>query len=126
MNPKPIVPEGYDMKGKVAVSAKLNIKSLDGIEVTAEPIYVINLADNSVSTAAYENEQLSLGINIGKINPETKKFTFVVTEKELASDFVIMKAIIFPYIKLVWLGGIITFLGIFLSMYRRFTENKTA
>ena len=126
MNPKPTVPEGYDMKGKVAVSAKLNIKSLDGIEVSAEPIYVINLADNSVSTAAYENEQLSLGINIGKINPETKKFTFVVTEKELASDFVIMKAIIFPYIKLVWLGGIITFLGIFLSMYRRFGENKIA
>ena len=126
MNPKPTVPEGYDMKGKVAVSAKLNIKSLDGIEVSAEPIYVINLTDNSVSTAAYENEQLSLGINIGKINPETKKFTFVVTEKELASDFVIMKAIIFPYIKLVWLGGIITFLGIFLSMYRRFGENKIA
>jgi cytochrome c-type biogenesis protein CcmF len=47
-----------------------------------------------------------------------------VTEKELSSDFIIMKAIVFPYIKLVWLGGIIAFLGIFLSMYRRFTENK--
>ena len=124
MNPKPAVPEGYDMKGKVAVSAKLSIKSLDGIDVPAEPIYVINLADNSVSTAAYENEQLAMSINIGKINPETKKFTFVVTEKDLASDYVIMKAIVFPYIKLVWLGGIITFLGIFLSMYRRLGENK--
>jgi cytochrome c-type biogenesis protein CcmF len=124
MNPRPTIPDGYDMKGKVAVAAKLDINSLDGKSIQAEPIYVINLQDNSVSTAAYENEQLAMSINIGKINPETKKFTFVVTEKDLASDFVIMKAIIFPYIKLVWLGGIITFLGVFLSLYRRFGENK--
>jgi cytochrome c-type biogenesis protein CcmF len=124
MNPKPRIPDGYDMKGKVAVGAMLDIKSLDGIETTAEPLYVINLNDNSVSTAAYENEPLAMSINISKINPETKKFTFDVTEKELTSDFIIMKAIIFPYIKLVWLGGIITFLGVFLSMYRRFRENK--
>ena len=124
MNPKPTIPEGYDMKGKVAVGAVLDIKSLDGIVATAEPIYVINMGDNSVSTAAYENADLQITINIAKINPETKKFSFQVTEKELASDFVIMKAILFPYIKLVWLGGIITFFGVFLSMYRRFKENK--
>ena len=126
LNSKPPIPDGYDMKGKVAVSAILDIKTLDGVTATAEPIYVINMDDNSVSTAAYENEQLALGINIMKINPENKKFTFAVTEKDLSSDFIIMKAIIFPYIKLVWLGGIITFLGIFLSMYRRFSENKVA
>jgi len=124
INTKPVVPGGYDMKGKVAVSAILDIRSMTGDSFTAEPIYVINLTDNSVSTAEYQNEQQAMNINIGKINPESKKFTFVVTEKELASDFVIMKAIIFPYIKLVWLGGIITFLGVFLSMYRRYTENK--
>jgi cytochrome c-type biogenesis protein CcmF len=124
MNPKPVIPEGYDMEGKVAVGAKLEIKSLDGNSVTAEPIYVINMEDNSVSTAAYENQDLQISVNIGKINPQTKKFTFIVTEKELASDFVIMKAIIFPYIKLVWLGGIITFFGVFLSLYRRFGENR--
>jgi cytochrome c-type biogenesis protein CcmF len=124
MNPKPVMPEGFDMKGKVAVAAVLDIKTLDGTAATAEPIYLINLADNSVSTAAYQNQDLGITINIAKINPDTKKFTFTVTEKELASDFIIMKAIIFPYIKLVWLGGIITFLGVLMSMYRRFGENK--
>jgi cytochrome c-type biogenesis protein CcmF len=112
------------MKGKVAVGARLEIKSLDGAVIIAEPIYVINLADNSVSMAAYQNDDIGISINIAKINPETKKFFFSVTEKELTSDFIIMKAIIFPYIKLVWLGGIITFFGVFLSMYRRFGENK--
>jgi cytochrome c-type biogenesis protein CcmF len=124
INPKPQLPEGYDMKGKVAIGAKLDIEDLQGNVTPAEPLYVINTTDNSVSTAAYESEPLAMAINIGRINPETKKFIFQVTEKELTSDFIIMKAIIFPFIKLVWLGGIITFLGIFLSMYRRFGESK--
>ena len=126
MNPKPKVPDGYDMNNKLAVAAQLDIRSLDGISVAAEPLYIINMADNSVSTTAFENDQLGMNISISKINPESKKFTFTVTEKEQVSDFIILKAIVFPWIKLVWLGGIITFMGVFLSMYRRMRENKAA
>jgi cytochrome c-type biogenesis protein CcmF len=126
MNPKPKVPDGYDMNNKLAVAAQLDIRSLDGISVAAEPLYIINMADNSVSTSAFENDQLGMNITIAKINPESKKFTFSVTEKEQVSDFIILKAIVFPWIKLVWLGGIITFMGVFLSMYRRMGENKVA
>ena len=123
---KPPLPPGFDMKNKLAVGAKLEIKSLDGNVVEAEPIYFINMSDNTTASEPFENEQMALNITIGRINPETKKFSFIVNEKELASDFIIMKAIVFPYIKLVWLGGIITFLGVLLSMYRRITENKRA
>ena len=123
VNKKPVMPEGFDMKSKVAVAAMLEIRTLDGGVISAMPIYLINLENNSVGFLPYENTDLQLTINIDKINPQTKKFTFAVTEKELAQDFVIMKAIIFPWIKLVWLGGIITFLGVFLSMYRRNKEN---
>lgn len=124
INRKPHTPDGYDMTDKMAVGAMLEIKSLDGAVATAEPIYVINMKDNSISTAAYQNDDLQVTVNISRIDPVSKKFTFAVTEKDLASDFIIMKAIIFPYIKLVWLGGIICFLGVFLSMYRRYSENK--
>jgi cytochrome c-type biogenesis protein CcmF len=125
LDTKPPLPDGFEMKNKLAVGAKLEIKSLDGNVVEAEPVYFINMSDNTTASESFENEQMALNITIGKINPETKKFTFIVTEKELASDFIIMKAIVFPYIKLVWLGGIITFLGVLLSMYRRITENKS-
>jgi cytochrome c-type biogenesis protein CcmF len=124
MNRHPPLPEGFDMTNKVAVGAILDIQALDGSSISAQPIYLINLQNNSVSTAAYENQDIQMSINIAKINPQANKFSFQVTEKELASDFVIMKAIIFPYIKLVWLGGLITFFGVFLSMYRRYRENN--
>ncbi len=51
-------------------------------------------------------------LDIARINPETKQFSFVIHQKELQQEFIILKAIVFPYINLVWLGGIITFLGI--------------
>ncbi len=121
---KPPMPAGVDQKNKLVVGANLEIKSLDGNVVEAEPVYIINLADNTTASDAFENEQLGLSIAINRINPDTKKFTFAVNEKELATDFIIMKAIIFPGIKLVWIGGIITFLGVLLSMYRRMGENK--
>lgn len=121
---KPAMPAGVDQKNKLVVGAKLEIKSLDGNVVEAEPVYIINLADNTTASDAFDNEQMGLSIAINRINPDTKKFTFAVTEKELATDFIIMKAIIFPGIKLVWIGGIITFLGVLLSMYRRMGENK--
>ncbi|MBS1594600.1 MAG: cytochrome c biogenesis protein CcsA [Bacteroidetes bacterium] len=121
---KPPLPAGVDKDNKLVVGAKLEIKSLDGNVMEAEPVYIINMADNTTASEPFENEQMGLNISIGRINPDTKKFTFVVNEKELASDFIIMKAIIFPGIKLVWIGGIITFLGVLLSMYRRMGENK--
>lgn len=121
---KPTLPAGVDKNNKLVVGARLDIKSLDGNVMEAEPIYIINMADNTTASEPFENEQLGMSISIGRINPDTKKFTFVVNEKELATDFIIMKAIVFPGIKLVWIGGIITFLGVLLSMYRRMGENK--
>ena len=126
MNRNPPIPDGYDMTGKIGVGAVLDISSLEGGSVSAQPIMIINLKDNSILTAAYENTELGMTINIAKLDPQTHKFTFSVTEKDLASDFIIMKAIVFPGIKLVWLGGIITFFGIFMSLYRRFGENKAS
>ncbi|MCW3125154.1 MAG: cytochrome biosis protein [Bacteroidetes bacterium] len=122
---RPPVPQDVSMKDKLAVGARLEIKSLDGNVIEAEPVYFIDMANNTTASESFENEQMALNISISKIDPDSKKFTFVVKEKELASDFIIMKAIIFPGIKLVWAGGIITFLGVLLSMYRRMTDNKS-
>jgi cytochrome c-type biogenesis protein CcmF len=123
INPKPEV--GLMDQGKLAVAANLFIGDLKGTAIDAIPIFFIDQRNNNeISTHTFEDKTLGLSIDITRINPETKKFTFAVKEKKLASDFIIMKAIIFPYINLVWLGGIITFLGILMSMWRRRSENK--
>ena len=78
---------------------------------------------NSVSSIPGEISDLGLTANVDKIDPVSKKVTLSIREVEKPLDFIIMKAIVFPYINLVWLGGIITFLGALFSMYRRIRED---
>jgi cytochrome c-type biogenesis protein CcmF len=127
INANPKAPEGMSTDGKLIVGAQLRVGTLDKVSNTVEPLFIIDLKDNnSISSIPAAVEDLGVSFDIARINPDTKTFTFDVREKEKTTDFIIMKAIIFPYINLVWLGGIITFIGSFISMYRRWSENKTA
>ncbi|MFN8310656.1 MAG: cytochrome c biogenesis protein CcsA [Chitinophagales bacterium] len=119
VNRDPALPVGFNKSGKVAVSANLKVKTLNGLNINAEPVYVIDVKNSSAATLPYESKEGGVVIDISKIDPVKGKFSFSVREHEKASDFIIMKAIIFPYINLVWFGGIITFLGVFLSMWKR-------
>ncbi len=125
LNPTPTIPNNFDKSGKMLVGIDLVVKTLDKKSYPVQPVFVIDLAhDNAISYIPAEVKELGLVINIEKIDPQSKKVTLSVRETETASDFIIMKAIVFPYINLVWLGGIITFLGALISMIRRIEENK--
>jgi len=58
------------------------------------------------------------------VTPETGKFELATVEPRSANDWIILKAIIFPQIRLVWLGSIILFSGIAVSIVRRRALNK--
>lgn len=122
INPKPKVEKGDE--GKLAVSARLKVGDLKGLAEVAEPLYLIDRNTTQVSSHPYVNNDIGLEIDINRINPETKTFMFAIKEKQSVSDFVIMKAIVFPFINLVWLGGIITFVGIFFSAWQRREKQK--
>lgn len=125
VNSNPATPEGMTRDNKLMLGVQLRIATLDKQYGTIEPVFVIDLADNNnISTVPAGIEKLGVTFDLVDIKPESKEFTIQVKEKELATDFIIMKAIVFPYINLVWLGGIITFLGTFVSMYRRYKENS--
>lgn len=125
MHSNPKLPADFDAQGKLTAGISIEAKTLDGKTYTAEPVFVIDMAgDKSISSIPAEVKELGLTFDARRIDPETGKVTLEIHEKEKASDFIIMKAIVFPYINLVWLGGIICFLGAFISMWRRMGENK--
>jgi len=74
---------------------------------------------NAISSIPAEVQDLGLAFNVDRIDPNSKKVTLQVRETQRPLDFIIMKAIVFPYINLVWLGGILTFIGALISMIRR-------
>ena len=125
LDPKPTLPLNYDANQKLVVGIKLEQHNADRKVYSTEPVFVIDMANNnSVSSIPSEISDLGLTANVDKIDPVSKKVTLTIREVEKPVDFIIMKAIVFPYINLVWLGGIITFLGALFSMFRRILDNR--
>lgn len=64
------------------------------------------------------------GIAFTSILTEEDKFIFTSREANVESDWIIMKAIVFPMINLVWLGTIILAIGFAISMRKRIQDNR--
>ncbi len=124
LNPNPVLPADFEKNGKLLVGIDIVAKDENSKTYAAQPVFVIDMANgNSISSISAEVKELGLTIDVNKIDPQSKKLTLSIREMEKPLDFIIMKAIVFPYINLVWLGGILTFLGALISMWRRAKES---
>jgi len=85
------------------------------------------IRDNFVYTKPGIGEETGLKIELERINPQTR--TVEVNMAELKggkmNDFIIMQAIIFPGINILWAGCVLMVLGIFLSVYYRLTQKSS-
>lgn len=126
VNTNPKIPDNVDVTDKLIIAAELDIKDLQGKSVTANPIIIIDLKNNNnVNTIPDANPANGFSVDITDINPQEQTFAFAFNETQKGTDFVIMKALVFPYINLVWIGSIISFFGMFLSLYKRVKTNNS-
>jgi cytochrome c-type biogenesis protein CcmF len=69
--------------------------------------------------------ELGLQFTFGKINPENGKIEIAVQEKKSNNrDFIVMQAMVFPFINILWIGCIIMGFGTFLAIIERIKKNK--
>lgn len=112
--------EGYALQdGDIAVKANLRILDYD-VEKLMSPTFIIR--NNQVGKLAVTDEELGLKISLENILPEQNKFVFKVNQYQ--KDYVVMKAIVKPYINILWIGTIIMLIGFNVAMFRRFDEFK--
>ncbi len=110
--------EGYDLEAEdIAVQANITIYG-ESEAYTLEPIYLIR--DRMVGRIPDELSELGIRVTLMNIHPETDSFTLNVETAQ--KDYVVMKAIAFPYINILWIGTIFMALGFGIAMYRRFSE----
>lgn len=110
--------DGYTLQeGDVAVKAKLRILDYD-VEKILEPTFIIR--DNQVGKLPVIDSELGVKISLENILPEQNKFVFKVNQYQ--KDYVVMKAIVKPYINVLWIGTLVMLLGFSVAMYRRFDE----
>jgi len=105
----------------IAVSARLVLMDINRKIHIAEPVFV--LRGSSYFSRGEENTLLGLRFSFNKILPEENKVEIGIEEKESNSrEFIIMKAIIFPQINILWTGCILMIIGTTMAILHRISS----
>jgi cytochrome c-type biogenesis protein CcmF len=124
LNNKPVAKDLVLAQGDYAVGLPLEINSAGKI-YNAEPMFLIK--GNNTFDFARKVEELDLKFRFSKVLPDEKKVELQIFEKpQQAKDWVVFKAIEFPFINLYWAGTIVMVVGFILSIFRRRKEAKIA
>ena len=109
----------YDIeKGDIAVAANLTAIDISGKKYDVNPIYVIR--DRMAIPIPGELEELGLRFVVNKVIPETGKAEIAVYEKpDNYREFIVMQAMIFPWINILWAGCLVMIIGTVLAIRRR-------
>ena len=103
--------------GDVAVKAFVEVFGKTR-SYTAEPVFIIK--ENRVGYIPYELTELGIQIQFTGIDPQAKNFELVTMVSQ--KDYVIMKAILMPWINLLWIGTLVLMAGFGISIRRRYVE----
>ncbi len=118
-------------EGDIAAGVTLNVKSANGQQFTVHPVYLIRqnqpfgLKDEIMSEGLRFNVQKIdpasglVTIGAAQATPEQQSIPVEIAENAGRSDYIVLEAIIFPGIKLVWAGSMLMLLGLALGFWRR-------
>jgi len=104
-------------KNDIAVEAQLTAYNLDGKVGELDPLYIIR--GTEVSGIEDTLRDLGLKIRIDRIIPDEGKIEFGLRQRAQQDDYIVMKVLIFPYIRLLWFGVMVMIFGFFLSWWSR-------
>ncbi len=99
------------------LGAKCRIFTKRGEEFFIEPLFGVK-GDEGVYI---DDKCKEAGVLMGflSVNPSNQQVQLAIGEKTPERDFIIMKAIVFPYINILWLGCLLLGIGTFIAFLRR-------
>ncbi len=107
----------------LVVGAKLLVEDINKKLYTAEPLFLIK--DFSILTKDAEITDLGLRFSFDKIEPANGRIVISVSErKSNKKEFIIMKAIIFPGINILWTGCLLMIIGSLVALRKRILKLK--
>lgn len=107
----------------IPVKANLSIHSMTSNKVwKASPFYYIR--GNMQFTIPDELPDVKLTFDFIRILPEENKIVLKVKDKNPDKEYVVIQALVFPAINLVWIGSIMMMLGLLMGMAQRIAKRK--
>lgn len=107
----------------IAVGLNLSVQNLNGMKLDALPLYVIR-EGGLVERVDADMPEHGLAFRVARINPETQEVTLDVADMKPQPDYIVMKAIVFPQINLLWLGLVVMVSGFLISIVRIFNKER--
>lgn len=135
-NRQPSHPNYQPQAEDIAVGASVQIQSPDGQNYSAQPIYLIR--GNRPFNVKDQIPAVGFHVRFASIDPSTESISLLVAQNanstntipvELAtnsvrSDFLVLQAIVFPGINLVWFGSLLMLAGLAASLWNRRKESR--
>ncbi|TZF83728.1 cytochrome C biogenesis protein [Pedobacter sp. BS3] len=110
--------------GDIAVGLKIEVHQ-NGKTEEAEPVYLLKSGNKFDFGKTIDN--LGVKLRFTNVLPDKNKLEVMLyRSKPAEKKWIVMKAIMFPYINLFWGGTIIMVIGFLLSIFRRNKELKQA
>ncbi|MBS1776652.1 MAG: cytochrome c biogenesis protein CcsA [Bacteroidetes bacterium] len=109
--------------GNISVKAKLNVFDLKGKAGEMKPMYSI---ENNREQFFKEDTLKSMGLyaRFVRILPDQNAVEIQIKQTNPKDDYIVLKALLFPFINVVWLGIIVMVAGFILSMLNRITQKE--
>lgn len=115
-------PDYQQQEGDIAVAAQLRVKDLVGNEDVLNPVYYIrNNFENYIEDTLVEKKMY---VRLARILPDEDAAELRIKQAGDDNDYIVMKALIFPYINILWLGIIVMVIGFLLAMFNRATKKE--
>jgi cytochrome c-type biogenesis protein CcmF len=114
----------YDQQtGDLSVKAKLTVYDLKGVAGVLTPQYAI---EHNTYQSFEEDTLKSMGLysRFVKVIPDENSIQLMIRQTDPKDDYIVLKALVFPFINVLWLGILIMVAGFFLSMWNRITKKE--
>jgi cytochrome c-type biogenesis protein CcmF len=107
----------------IALGLKIKVTDINKKDYLIEPLFIIR--GNEKITVPAELDKLGLKFDFTSIDTQANKFEVNLSEKKSNSrEFIIMKALIFPGINILWIGCIMMFVGTWIAIRKQISDLK--
>lgn len=104
------------MPDDIAVEVALTLWDFDTKAHKMSPVFVLRDSSKVFSIPSI-NEDLGISISFDRIYPNNGSIDLTFIEKKSEQkEFIVMQAVLFPYINLLWLGCLIMSIGVIISI----------
>ena len=104
----------------LAIRAVLGVQDEKGERYVAEPLFILRDSSLIVPDPVIQDET-GLKITFDKIDPKSEKHTFTIAQYVGdRKEFIVMRAVVFPMINILWVGCILMVLGSLMAVRHRY------